>query len=107
MKRGLLSILPILFVTGYGNMTIGAYQHMDMRESHYADIIKAKAISLAEDPNNTAALKISAELSGSIGELKIMDKVAESYFNQDPRSGLLLLRQCDKVHEFYENRGKQ
>ena len=109
MKRGLSTLLLSLplAIAGCGGMTIGPYQHMDMSNSRYVEIIRAKAVELAQDNQNRTSLKASAELSGYIGELDEMDKAAKSYFDKDPRSGLFLFRQCDKVHDFYEGKVKQ
>ena len=107
MRKGLSALLlslPLAFA-GCEGMTIGGpYQHIDMSNSHYAEIIRERAIALAEAPQGKTDLKAAAELSGYIGELDVMDEAAKAYFEKDPRSGLFLFQQCDKVHNFYEGK---
>ena len=110
--RGLMGIVlsSALFFSGCGSMTVGGFQHIDMSSSRYKGVIEKKADSLASLPDRTDGDTMAAiELYGSLGDesaLKKMDKVAEEYFERDPRSGLIILMQCDKVHDIYSEKHK-
>jgi hypothetical protein len=87
-------------------MRIGGYEHVDMSASQYQEVIEKKAYELS-DSEREQDKKNAARLFGSIGNLEEMDSLLIENFNKDPGMGLLLLREGDKIHEYYKEKNKK
>lgn len=95
-----LLVLHILFLAGCSTIRVGGYQHNDMSESEFSQVIREQADKLSQS-SNSEDIKTAAELYGSIGELDLMDDCVEKYFEQEPSTGIYLMRTAEKIRKAY------